>query len=308
MKKFYIIFSFLILISNLSFSQTPTMSSGFPKNLDNKRSYSAWSTPLIADLNRDGQKEIIVVTINPDTLRIPLCNLTVTKSNGESFPNFPKVYNDTIFTLASGDINQDGFLDIVMRANSRIYAIDRFGNDLPGFPVQFYDRQFSSFKSVSLYDLDGDGKLEIIASQRNQICVFNNLGQIKPGWPRSFTGYSNLTPGIADLDNDGKGEIVLCTFKHLSSLPYSDSAYVRCYKHNGENFSNNWPIKLDSNYGFWEGSPSIYVDKNNPDLTFILVPSEKYVPSGSPTIFRTCITKYGLNGNIKKRLYQEIRR
>ena len=305
MKKFYIIFSFLILISNLSFSQTPTMLQGFPKNLDNKRSYSAWNTPVIADLNRDGQKEIIVLTTNRDTMPIAFTNLTVTKSNGESFPNFPKEYNDTIFTVASGDINGDGFLDIVMRSNQKIYAIDRFGNNIPGFPMNYYDGEWNLFKSLSLYDLDNDGKLEIIVSQHNQICVFDNHGQIKSGWPRNFIGYTNLTPGIADLDNDGKGEIVLCTYKYLNNFPYFDSAYVRCYKYNGEYFSNSWPVKLDSNYGFWEGSPSIYVDKINIDSTFIIIPSLKGINTSNSTM-RTSITKYGINGNIKNRIYQEM--
>ncbi len=305
MKKFYIIFSFLILISNLSFSQTPTMLQGFPKNLDNKRNYSATTTPLIVDLNRDGQKEIIVVTENSSTPLIPLCNLTVTKSNGDSFQNFPKVYNDTIFTTASGDVNQDGYLDIVMRANSRIYAIDRFGNNLPGFPITYSDQQINIFKGISLYDLDGDSKLEIIVTQNNQMCVFDNLGQIKPGWPKTFTGLMHLTPAIGDLDSDGKAEIIALTLKQIPAFPYLDSCFIRIYKHNGESFSNNWPMKLDSSYGFWEGSPSIYINKNNIDSTFIIIPSLKPMGTGGVN-FRTCISKYGITGNIKNRIFQNI--
>ncbi len=300
-----IILGLTILYSSLSFSQTPTLMPGFPKNLDNKRSYSAWSTPLIADINRDGQKEIIAVTINIDTTRISLCNLTITKSNGESLPNFPKEYNDTIFALASGDLNQDGYLDIVMRANNKIYAVDRFGNNLPGFPIAYWDRQINIFKGISLYDLDGDSKLEIIVTQNNQMCIFDNLGQIKAGWPKFFPGLMHLTPAIGDLDNDGKAEIIALTFKQRTSFPFLDSAYIRIYKNNGENFSNNWPIKLDSNYGFWEGSPSIYTDKNNPDSTFIIVPSFKGLSSSNSNI-RTSITKYGISGNVKNRIYQNM--
>lgn len=115
----------------------------------------------------------------------------------------------------------------------------------------------------------------------------------------------HLTPAIGDLDNDGKAEIIALTFKQRTSFPFLDSAYIRIYKNNGENFSNNWPIKLDSNYGFWEGSPSIYTDKNNPNSTFIIVPSFKGLSSSNSNI-RTSITKYGISGNVKNRIYQNM--
>lgn len=300
MNKIQIICLTLFFV-RVIYPQAPIELPGFPKNLDNKRSYSIGSIPVAVDLDRDGKKEVIVVTNSSNNPNIPQSNLTVTKSNGESFINFPKEYNDTLLALASGDLNQDGFLDIVLRSNGRIYAIDRYGNDLPGFPINYSDGKLNLLKSISIYDVDADGTLEIIVSQLGQLCIFDKNGNIKAGWPRFFTGRMHLTPAIADINNDGKAEIVALTFKHLTSFPYLDSAYIRIYKYNGENFSSNWPIQLDSNYGFWEGSPSIYIDKSNMDSSFILVPSLKNLNTSSA--LRTCITKYNISGSIKKRVF-----
>lgn len=296
---------FYFLLKCLCFAQSPFVTPGFPINIDNERSFSVNSVPLIADLDKDNQKEIITTSYNLSSNNIFYSKLSVIKSNGISFSNFPKEFNDTLFAIACGDINGDSFLDIVIRSNSKIYAIDRFGNNLPGFPVNYYDGQFNIFKSVSLYDLDNDKNLDIIVSQNNQLCVFDNHGNIKPGWPTYFPGIMHLLPAIGDIDNNKKGEIVALTFKQLAIAPYFDSAYIRIYKYNGENFSSNWPIKLDSNYGFWEGSPSIYIDKNNSDSSFIIVPDEKII-SASTSEFRTRISKYGIYGNIKNRIVQKI--
>jgi len=119
------------------------------------------------------------------------------------YTNFPKYYDTDIYSFASGDVNGDGYLDIALKFKDSITVIDRFGNNLPGFPVTIPNGASGVFSFISLYDLDNDGKLEIITPSNRKLWVINFNGQIRNGWPKTIAGSSNTAPAIGDIDNDG---------------------------------------------------------------------------------------------------------
>jgi hypothetical protein len=228
---------------------------------------SLYFTPLITDLEKDGQKEIVFVNIVPGYYK-----LHVIKSNGNYTSGYPKYLplSDNAVTYSSGDINGDGYLEIAVRTFNKIYVFDKNGNELQGFPVTYQDGSNSASKFLSLYDLDNDGKLEIITNKLNEVCAFRFNGTIMPGWPRAIVGESYAHPAIGDIDNDGFAEVIVASYKQIPSGG-ADSSAMHIFRHNGSNFSNNWPVYYDSNYINWFASPSIFINKNNSELTRILI-------------------------------------
>ncbi|MBE2219519.1 MAG: T9SS type A sorting domain-containing protein [Ignavibacteria bacterium] len=268
MKKIILALVFISCISSsISISQTPFYYKGFPKIVDSLGGTDIPNAiPLIVDLEKDRQKEIIFVTS-----RASGSMLQIIKSDGSSLKGFPKLFPNTwILSFSSGDVNGDGLLDIALRSKNIIYVIDKFGNSLPGFPVTYYDGSTTIYKFLSLYDLNNDGKLELIVSKTNEVCVFNHDGSIMSGWPRGVVGFSESHPAIGDIDNNGLPEIIVSTVKVLPQGG-ADSSALHIFRSNGSNFSNNWPIYYDSSYFAWDASPTLYIDRNNPAGTFILI-------------------------------------
>lgn len=133
-------------------------------------------------------------------------------------PGFPRVigshpsfspWRNVVFA----DLDQNGRPDIVTSStDSRIYAMDHTGADLPGFPVPTIG--WCQYVP-SVADLDGDGDLEIVQFTRGltsggRLYAVDHLGQVLPGFPISF-GNANLAgaPTLADLDDDGDLEILV---------------------------------------------------------------------------------------------------
>lgn len=151
---------------------------------------SIWSTAACADLNGDGQQEIIIGADITGGGTLP--DGTHTQNGGflYIFDKDGKVlvrrhFPETIYSSpAVGDLNQDGRPEIVVgtgyywwndggrKMTSYVYAFDTsqvFNGapyadpaklpDLSGWPQQ---TNYPGFSSPALADLDGDGKLEVI--------------------------------------------------------------------------------------------------------------------------------------------------
>ncbi len=162
-------------------------------------------------------------------------------------PGFPldlQASGDSSPTMA--DLDGNGVLDIIMAtADGRVHALDgATGAELPGWPVTtaldvlhtgsaaFATAAVSSqvhesiLSSVAVGDLDENGTLQVVvASTQGHLYVFDSTGALRPGFPVSTTpAFSDpairnvanrldpgffATPALADLDRDGKLEIVI---------------------------------------------------------------------------------------------------
>ncbi len=281
-----ILFLCLTNLISMCQSQVPQQHSDFPLVIDSSNNSQGILPPtLIADLNRDGQKEIIVAIPLPSSSS----KLFVIKNDGSNQQGFPKQYNNTnIDHICSGDIDGDGYLDIVFRDNDFIHVLNRFGNEVQGFPAPYsYPNGFLD-KYTALYDLDGSGRLEIIAGKENELAVFNSNGQMRSGWPQRLVGSTAMGPAIGDLDGDGFAEIILGTIKRNPI----DSGRINIFKNDGSNFSANWPVYIDPGYFIDLGSPSLLINRNHIDSTYIFVPQ-----TGENNLNR--ISKYDIYGNKK---------
>jgi len=286
----------LICFNTTSDAQTPYYYTGYPVILDSIRTpFQKSGIPLITDLDKDNQNEIIFFSVDYNGVAIPAGLLYVIRSDGSHYPGFPKGFNEVLLCIASGDVNGDGYLDIAIRLTNSIDVIDRFANHLPGFPIFYSDGDYNPSKPVSLYDLDNDGKLELIVSKNSQIAVYNFDGVLRQGWPRYIAGVMRTNPAVGDLDNDGYGEIVAATHKWYTSGTI-DSSAIRIFRKNGDNFSSDWPVYSDSGYYNWGASPTITINKNNTDSTAIVMSTRTNANVGG--ISKNRLTKYNINAEI----------
>lgn len=135
-----------------------------------------WAPPVIADFSlRDGL-EVIVTSRE---------RLAAYDAMGNILIHFPKTWQDELRSVAAGDVDGDGRLDLVavtttpLEANNQrdiIYAVDYEGGVLAGFPpntsgaAECDDACYVTGgydQNLALGDVDGDGRSDVFATQDN---------------------------------------------------------------------------------------------------------------------------------------------
>lgn len=232
---------------------------------------TSWSTPAIADLDGDGRPEVIVGADMDEgnAANLPPYNLPaggyvwVFHNNGAVAAGFPRhLSNQVVWSSPSVvDLNRDGHLDIVVGSGlnwpnrgQQLFAIDRFGNNLPGWPVGMPD---ATMASPAIADLDGDGRWDV--AEQTADGSINYVGADGARWKswcnRDFGPCQPLGIGggvsVGDVNGDGVQDVVAFTEAHLKvfsgrtgaleadvGMPYAwaPSSTPTLYRYNGDTY------------------------------------------------------------------------
>jgi hypothetical protein len=249
------------------------------------------SSPTVADLDGNGQKEIIVGAGSNDVPN-QQGGLVVFNADGNVRCRFhtqdtfnvwnaaagaqPDGYDEPVFsTPAVGDINGDGHPDIVFGSwDSRIYAIDSHCNLLPGFLTSNYDYELNRWSanynddtvwsSPALYDVNGDGRLDILIGGDSSPGgptdwaggIFRALtwrdGHVYEIWNRRIGEQIQGSPAVGDIDGDGRAEVVVSTAPDGYNSP--DASRIWAWHAGDGSDVPGWP---QATVGHTVGSPAI---------------------------------------------------
>ncbi len=221
-----------------AFDHTGVPLPGWPKLTATHTSVIA--SPALADLDADGDKEIIVGTYETNA-KMYVWHHDGTDLAGWPF-TIPRGASSTSSVTSSpavGDINGDGELEIVdgsCGACGTVYAWRRDGTLLPGWP--FTANAVIDGSSPALGDVDGDGAIEIVigsgsgftpygctAGAISKAYILRHDGTLLPGWPVDLGTATPPYPALADVDGDGFVEVALA-FSQTVYLWDAPGAYV----------------------------------------------------------------------------------
>lgn len=147
------------------------------------------------------------------------------------------------YNVAAGDINNDGKDEIILapvrRDDGNLLIYDNEGN-LINEIIPYYEG-FSGGVSIACGDFDGDGKEEMVigagpgGSSQIRILDLNGQELLGPGFYAFGTNnYRGLTVAAADIDGDGKDEIVV-------GSGYGQEATVKIFDYLG-NVKSEFPV------------------------------------------------------------------
>jgi hypothetical protein len=198
---------------------------------------------VLADINNDGQQEVIVGDGNdPANLTAP-ANLHAYTKNGSELPGFPirlpSFDNETGFAYSPEvvDLDNDGKREIVTvltagNLKNRLVIIRGDGTLLPGWPQPILNA--GGDQTPIAVDLDDDGRKELLvmdpystdpAVPNAKLHAYRLDGSELPGWPKSpnlATAPGAQTPGLGatlTLADLGNGVKVLL-------YPFADKIYA----------------------------------------------------------------------------------
>ena len=213
------------------------------------------TTPALADLDADGDLEIVVGSIDG--------RVYVYEHDGALATGWPQVAGDSINGApAAADLDGDGDREVVACSYDGLtWAWHHTGALVSGWP-QFTG---SSFASPLLVDLDADGQREVVVnSDAGVVSAFHNDGTPVAGWPITVTGAGFLaSPAAGDLDGNGTPEIVAVA---------QDAVYA--WRPDGSSFPG-WP--QTGLVGTIESSPALADLDGDGDLEIVVAGGSQIV-------------------------------
>lgn len=282
-----------------------------------------WQAPAVADLNSDGQLEIVVATEDGwirahQADKTPLWSFNYTQG-AKLFAGEPVI----------GDIDEDGAFEIVFGTYVPtviesdkdgpvgLWALEADGTVAAGFPLVIPTPGIRS--APTLADLDGDGKLEILAATRSgQVFAWHTemeFNALNMPWPtgrhdlRRSATYTSLNPFETSFKSASshmvkQGENVTFTIRMSNSAPSSSTLFLTDIIPVGVDFV---PGTLHASTGTatiadrvikWTG---ILLDSQTVDVTYDVI-----VTTGVPQVIQNIATiNTGTNGQLTRteRLY-----
>jgi uncharacterized repeat protein (TIGR01451 family) len=201
------------------------------------RCYPSWcetgwyASPAVADIDGDGQAEVLwggytLMAVNGATGALEWHYDS--PGGGRLWPGIVVADVDGNDDLEIVTGNGAGYIS-VLNANGTPYS--------GSWPIRPTGTS-NELRSLAVADIDGDDDLEIVVCSTrsdNQWFVYEHTGALRAGWPKmtdsDTNGYAagcfNENVGVADIDGDGRGEIIGPNDTHYTAAFNDDGSPVR---------------------------------------------------------------------------------
>jgi len=237
------------------FNNDGTVRTGWPIHIGfaDKNVGNAGRHPALTDIDRDGEKEIIVSVTKTSGIT-PFYwagEVRVYRPNGQMYPGWPVAIPGEVahlYDAVVGDIDNDGLSEIIINAYrgstgaGSCYVFRYDGSLLSGWPYTFtgelLDKGNVSYPAIG--DVDGDGYKEIVVTTRSgKIHILGHDGQLKRIIDSASVGrspWTYVTPNVvlANLDYDPECEIIFSPLTNKLFAYNADGTLVP-----------GWPVSSD---------------------------------------------------------------
>lgn len=184
--------------------------------------------PTLGDVDGNGQTEIVIVAVSNGAPVVLVVN-----ANGaveRSIPLTGTVSYGTAPALA--DLDGDGIPEIVVQTNEALNVVRGNGATFPGWPVTWGGGLLGG-SAPAVGDVDGDSAPDIVVTTRTGgafchglVHMYGRNGVSHPRFPRALSIGDGMAPAIADIDRDGRNEIVIAGDCWLGYSGYYDKVWV----------------------------------------------------------------------------------
>ncbi|MGH9748540.1 MAG: FG-GAP repeat domain-containing protein, partial [Candidatus Polarisedimenticolia bacterium] len=176
--------------------------------------------PAAGDLDGDGRDEIVAcVLAGPGGAS---SRLFAFGDDGADLPGWPVALDGACAatSVLLADFDGDGASEIAHAlSDGTIAAFDGDGRPLPGWPHRLGPDASGRLRAVNAEltasDLDGDGSDDLVLVESGlgpRLAAISGAGRMLPGFPQRLPEVTELqAPAAADLDGDGRPEIVQST-------------------------------------------------------------------------------------------------
>jgi hypothetical protein len=167
--------------------------------------------PVVGDVDGDGQQEIILTFHSP-------FSIAILSSDGTLEHQMPLAsWASSSVAPALADLDGDGIPEIVVQSDEALDVFKGDGTSLAGWPQDWHDTGYWMGHSGPVVgDLDGDGQpdVAIMTAVRStgipgDVRAFDRFGNLLAGFPKGLASGSGAVPAIADIDNDGRNELIV---------------------------------------------------------------------------------------------------
>jgi len=158
--------------------------------------------PLVVDLDRDDVAEIVILALDGTLSVYELTDPVLGEYGLRALAGWPVALEANLSAPAAGDLDGDGYPEIVLGEARRVQAFARNGARVEGWPVTlepFHEGAATAIVTQPLIaDVDRDGHQDVIVSAPDGVLrAYARDGRPVAGWPLAAGRTHVVTPAIS---------------------------------------------------------------------------------------------------------------